>query len=215
MSKHGDGYKEKRGGLRNPEGMAALERVNAEGQADPLAATKHGAYLRSFFPCSKDKCPVWETCERAGEQERCAIEHEIMGERTEFLRGLEHIDPAIHGPAIRRYAWQILLIERIMRWASVVPPVRMTDRGWDIEPVLKSLQPIMNAAGRMEQELGLTPAELRKLREKPDPGGGFLAIMREAEAIEARQREAAEGASDAEFEHADEEEGDGGEAEAQ
>lgn len=186
-------------------GTRTLARVNREGLADPLAAVTHGLYLRGWFPCRK--CVAREKCERYDAEGTCVFEQEFFEQRVRQLADLPHVDAEQDMPLITRAVIAEVRAARGLRWLGAMGEFdegKLEEGSLAYHPAAVEVRRLQVEARSALAELGATPASRKRLEgtERDPVGTHFRQMIREAEAIEARQR--AEKVQDAEFEQSDE-----------
>lgn len=137
------------------------------------AALRHGAYAQPqvFMRC--DRCPVKGHCDDCAAGGTCAQERAYLDQRTGELMGLPHLDPILDRPAVAIFLWQEIRILRAYRYlAAAGEMLPGVEAGYaEACPLAKDLQAILNSWARLAKDLGLTPAERRRLSDS----GGDLA----------------------------------------
>jgi len=153
------------------------------------------------MPC--DRCPCRETCDRYKKGGTCSVEADYIDSRRRQLAEAVAEDggaPLLHEALITVAVWSEVRLGRVLRYLGAVG--EFLDAGGaeyaEYQPAAREVPRLMDAVRKALAELNLTPRARARLQEKPDPGGGFLAVLQEAKAIEARER--AKAAQDAEFE---------------
>jgi len=145
---------------------------------------KHGGYYflqTGSIPCDqcilKDTCPAYE----AGAQCKPILEYQerVISE----IMSLPHVQPE-DAHAVNLLARELAFQAIVHKWLGQVGPVRQTDKGLDVQPVMKTLWTSINTAARLMDALGLTPASRAKLKLTGKAAESLALGMATAEVVE-------------------------------
>ncbi len=133
------------------------------------AALAHGGTSRpGIMRCCK--CAARDECEHYGADALCKLEQDYAAARREALLTLSHIDPVIDDPAIGLLIWCEVRLLRVARYLDIVGETVQTEEGLDSQPIARRLSNMQNAWQRALKELGVTPAERKKLTDEGQTG---------------------------------------------
>ena len=154
---------------------------------------KHGAYkylskanlysMPVIGLASCNSCPLQDHCDYYTKDASCAILDGYTPKRFNEIMAMEQVLPEQKG-----IAWQVIKYEcwsfLIDAYLSIHGIFQETEKGIDVQPILKAYNSYQNSLRLAYRELGLTPASLKDAMSLQKDGRGLAASIQAAEEAE-------------------------------
>ena len=155
---------------------------------------KHGAYSylskanMYIMPTTQlhmcDPCPLKNHCDYYEPGASCKIIDTFTPARFNEIMAMDHVLPSQRGAA-----WSVIRLE-VLCWLidtylGIFGTFVETDKGTDLQPILKSYGTYQNSLRLAYREMGLTPASMKDAMSLQKGGGSLASAILKAAAEEA------------------------------